>query len=884
MYADGMRHCIHQGACRQMPVLQSKNEYKETERKCKASCGKWEQRNECEKEKKVTVRSVSSVTDIIRGRNDREGCIHECEDWRCSCREEKKERKCAAEKREGYGAALTYGCIWQNLPERRSVLRLTGREGEGILAFRYMVRRDVYLSGLWTVTGCELTGTGGGRMEDYRTGGFTLPGEAGYEKLTLELARKWGADVIRDSDGTKLSPEIVEAGYRIYSTICIIREHNAFALAHPETQQQTFLCSDAVIAEGDTLTIDLLKGYFAEQFMLNESEASIAYWEVWDRTANALVPRENWSYAHGTITVKEARAYHRYTASFLCYRIWEEINMYNHTTNHWTTEHLRQLDPRNPLAWVYLKDYLMKWCEDNPQTNVIRLTSLFYNFVWIFGSDMRRRSRFVDWASYDFTVSPDALDAFHARYGYRLTAEDFIQGGKLQATHRPATRPKLDYMDMIQQFVAEKARELVDIIHSYHKEAYVFYDDSWVGMEPYGPYFASVGFDGLIKCVFSGFECRLCAGVDVPVHELRFHPYLFPVGLGGLPTFSEGGRPERDAMDYWLHVRRALARQSVDRIGLGGYLHLTQGYPDFVEAIADMGVVFRRLKVLHAQGAPEVLPIRVGVLHFWGRLRSWTLSGHFHETDMHTLIHINEALAGLPVEVSFLNFDDVRKGALDGVDVVITAGREGDAWCGGDAWQDPEIIEKLTAYVYEGGSIIGAGEPSACAGGDTRLKLAHVFGVDVDKGEYACHAPWAYTVSPCDFAIAEKDIPVTAGVRLTDPQTQVLLEKEGVPVLTMHSFGQGKAVYMGGMHYSAASARMLLEMLMMLTNTQGLSVAWPSDPRLESAYFAKSHTLVVMNNSRDSVETVIEGPFGETKISLPGERTVFVEVEHVPAE
>ena len=35
-------------------------------------------------------------------------------------------------------------------------------------------------------------------------GGFTMPGEAGYEKLTLELAEKWGADVIRDSDGTEV--------------------------------------------------------------------------------------------------------------------------------------------------------------------------------------------------------------------------------------------------------------------------------------------------------------------------------------------------------------------------------------------------------------------------------------------------------------------------------------------------------------------------------------------------------------------------------------------------------------------------------------------------------------------------------------------------------
>ena len=71
-------------------------------------------------------------------------------------------------------------------------------------------------------------------MKAERRGDFTLPGEAGYEKLTLELAEKWGADVIRDSDGTKLSPEITAAGYRIYSTICIIREHNEFAEAHPD--------------------------------------------------------------------------------------------------------------------------------------------------------------------------------------------------------------------------------------------------------------------------------------------------------------------------------------------------------------------------------------------------------------------------------------------------------------------------------------------------------------------------------------------------------------------------------------------------------------------------------------------------------------------------
>ena len=54
---------------------------------------------------------------------------------------------------------------------------------------------------------------------DLTKGDFTLPGEAGHEALTLRLAQKWGADTIRDSDGTQLSPEIVSSGYAIYSTI-----------------------------------------------------------------------------------------------------------------------------------------------------------------------------------------------------------------------------------------------------------------------------------------------------------------------------------------------------------------------------------------------------------------------------------------------------------------------------------------------------------------------------------------------------------------------------------------------------------------------------------------------------------------------------------------
>ena len=322
--------------------------------------------------------------------------------------------------------------------------------------------------------------------------------------------------------------------------------------------------------------------------------------------------------------------------------------MYNHLTNHWDKEHLMPIDPRRPEARAFLTDWLRNWCETHPHTTVVRFTSLFYNFVWIWGSDERNRSLFTDWGSYDFTVSEQALADFAAEYGYELTAEDFINKGNFQVTHQPPTAHKRDYMAFTQRFVASYGRTLVDLVHQYGKKAYVFYDDSWIGVEPYGPYFPSIGFDGIIKCVFSGYEVRMCSGVPAQVHELRLHPYLFPVGLGGALTFTEGGDPTRDARAYWNHVRRALLRAPIDRIGLGGYLHLVKDFPDFVQYIADLADEFREVRDLHAAGEVYTMPLTVAVLHSWGGLRPWTLSGHFHETYMHDLIHINEALSGLP--------------------------------------------------------------------------------------------------------------------------------------------------------------------------------------------------------------------------------------------
>lgn len=711
-------------------------------------------------------------------------------------------------------------------------------------------------------------------------GSFTLPGEAGYEKLTLQLAEKWGADVIRDSDGTVLSDEITKAGYGIYSTICIIRDHNEWAKQNQDKLQQTFLMTHPVTADSERLEISLMTDFFAEQFKVNDSAESMKYWQVYDRTTNTLVDASKWRYdkEKQAVILKSITPWHNYTVSFLAYRIWEEISMYNHTTNNWDKEHLMQIDPVYPETQAYMLDWMTNWCETHPDTTVVRFTSMFYNFVWIWGSSERNRQLYSDWASYDFTVSPKMLDDFAAKYGYSMTAEDFVNQGKLHVTHMPCDQKKKDWINFVNRFVIDFGRQLIDLVHKYGKKAYVFYDDSWVGIEPYKPTFKEFGFDGLIKCVFSGYEARLCSGVDVGTHELRLHPYLFPVGLGGAPTFMEGGNPTLDAKKYWNSVRRALLRCPIDRIGLGGYLHLVEDFPDFVEYIAKIADEFRSLKELHHAGKPYHCKTRVAVLHFWGSMRSWSLSGHFHETYMHDLIHINEALSGLPLEVSFINFEDVKNGALEHVDVVINAGMAGSAWSGGDAWKDEAVIEKLTRWVYEGGAFIGVGEPSAVAGYDSYFRMAHVLGVDEDTVDRVCHGKWSFAV---DEAAADQVIPEGASIpegvkcHLTDGKASVLAEHNSNPLLVRNVFGKGQGIYLSKFNVNNANTKLLLNLILDAGGEAVDGLYLTDNAEMECAFYPESRTLIVINNAETAQECSVKTEYGVEKVRLEAFDTII---------
>lgn len=706
-----------------------------------------------------------------------------------------------------------------------------------------------------------------------RQGSFTLPGEAGYEDLTLKLAKKWGADVIRDSDGTQLSDKIVTSGYDIYSTICLVRADNEWAKKNRDKLQQAFIMSYPVVAKEATTEIELLEGFNREQLEVNSLESPKKWWQVFDRTTGEEVPLECWEYDEqtGHVVIQGTKKWHRYTVNFLANRIWEEISAYNHITNNWgDREHLMPIDPMYEEAQEKILEYLKRWLEEHPHTKVVRFTSLFYNFWWLWGSDPNLKFIVNDWGAYDSAVSAEAIRKFEKVKGYRLTSEDFVNNGLYNNSYMPPSDKYRDWMDFIREFVVDFGSKCVELVHQYDKKAYVFYNDHWIGMEPTLDSFAKFKFDGIIDGIFNGFETRKVASTKhVDTKELRLHPYLFPTGVNGAPTFVEGGNAKLEAQTYWIDIRRALLRECVDRIGFGGYLHLVETQPDFVEYIEELADEFRDLKELHVDDTPYTAPFKVAILSAWGNTRAWGCRGHYNHGNYYN--EVMESVSGLPIDIVYISFKDILENGVDPeIKVIINAGLVDDAWTGGWNWKNEKVIEILSDWVDQGGGFIGVGEPSAVKEGNQYFKLSHILGVDREVGLTIGFDKYQYTKPVAHFItegmLQNLDMQKTIDkVFVTGNETEVLLDGQGGVNLATHTFGKGRSVYLSSHYYTPEHIRLLYRAIFWSARREEEVCTFTcSNVKTECAYYPNKKKLAVINNSFETQVTTIYLQNGET--------------------
>ena len=531
-------------------------------------------------------------------------------------------------------------------------------------------------------------------------GRVTIPTDDNFIKETMEIAEKWGADGIRDCDGFKLPKEIKGLAERIYSTYFVARGDNKWAEANKEELQQTYLMTRHHVASEDKLRIKIMDGYFSEQVQPDTYHDIKTWWEVIDRTTNKVVDIELWSYDEKSqeVIIEKVDKWHEYTVTFLAYCIWDPTQMYNHITNNWGDKpHEMPFDARKPKSNKYIFEAMHRWLDEHPESNIVRFTTFFYHFTLIF-NDLAKE-KFVDWFGYSSSVSPEALEAFKEEKGYALRPEDIVDEGYYNSSFRVPSREYLDYIDFQQRFVAENVKKLVDIVHEDGREAMMFLGDNWIGTEPYGKYFSSIGLDGVVGSVGGGATLRMISDIPgVKYTEGRFLPYFFP------DTFFEGNDPCIEAKENWITARRALMRKPVDRIGYGGYLSLAYKFPKFVEYIESVCNEFREIYD-NIGGNKPYCGLKVGVLNCWGKLRTWQTHMVAHALwykQIYTYLGVIESLSGMSFDVEFISFDDIKdNGVPNDIDVIINAGDAGTAFIGGEKWLDTEIIMVEDLLVWE---------------------------------------------------------------------------------------------------------------------------------------------------------------------------------------
>lgn len=691
-------------------------------------------------------------------------------------------------------------------------------------------------------------------------GRVTLPSESNFLNETKEMLDRWGADALRDSDGTKLDAATKALDAKIYTTYFVARGHNEFAQEHMDECQQMLLMSKHNVATENTVTIDFLDGYYREQIVADYVHDPKKWWEVIDRTTGEVVPVSCWEVDQDKdlVTIKDAVPFHEYTVSFFVYAIWDPTQMYNHITNNWGDKpHDIPFDVRQANSGAFAKDYLKQWLIDNPDTDVVRFTTFFYHFTLVFND--QAKEKFVDWFGYGATVSIKALEEFEQEYGYALRPEDIVDNGYYNSTFRVPTRAYRDYMDFIQRFVAKKAKELVEITHEAGREAMMFLGDNWIGTEPYGPYFEDIGLDAVVGSVGGGATLRLISDIPgVKYTEGRFLPYFFP------DTFYEGNDPCIEAIDNWLSARRALMRNPVDRIGYGGYLSLAYKFPKFVDYIEKVTDEFR-LIYDNVKGKKAYCGLKVGILNSWGKIRSWQPYMVAHALwykQTYSYFGILESLSGAAVDVQFLSFDEIREhGVPADIDVIINAGDAGTAFSGGEEWLDEKLVTTIRQWVYNGGGFVGVGDPTAVHHGGRFFQLADILGVDKELGFTLSTDKYFKTALDKHFITEDRSSDFDFGESKHDiyalsAATEIIEYSNNEVHMAANTYGKGRGVYISGLPYSYENTRLLMRAMFYAASKEDRYHIWYADNlNCEVNAYPESGKYAILNNSNETQTT-----------------------------
>lgn len=706
------------------------------------------------------------------------------------------------------------------------------------------------------------------------TGRVTIPTDVDVVPETLQLLERWGADAIRDCDGTDYPDALKKVDAKVYSTYYTTRKDNDWAKKNPDEVQQCYLMTSFYPAYGDSLSIPLMKGISPELMEVNTRDDIKRWWEVMNRTTGQIVPTDSWDYepSTGSVVIVKPPHGHEFTVSFLAYLIWDPVHMYNAVTNDWENcSHQITFDVRQPKTKAYTMERLRNFIAHHPHVDVIRYTTFFHQFTLVF--DEQNREKFVDWYGYSASVSPYILAQFEEEVGYPFRPEYIIDQGYYNNQYRVPSKEFKDFQGFQRREVAKLAKVMVDITHELGKEAMMFLGDHWIGTEPFMEEFATIGMDAVVGSVGNGSTLRLISDIpNVKYTEGRFLPYFFP------DTFHEGGDPVGEAKENWVTARRAILRKPIDRIGYGGYLKLAMEFPEFIAYVEEVCQEFRELYE-NIQGSTPYCTHKVAVLNSWGKMRAWGCHMVHHalyQKQNYSYAGIIESLSGAPYEVSFISFDEVKENPtlLSQFQVILNIGGGDTAHTGGAYWADPDIVSAVRSYIHQGGGFIGVGEPSGHQYQGHYLQLSGALGVEKETGFTLNYDKYNWEEKKDHFILADAGDTIDFGERCQGiyalEGTEVLVQTEKEVKLAVHDYGKGRCVYLSGLPYSFENSRLLHRAVLWSAKQEEQLLLWFSTNYNVDvhAYLEKGRFCVVNNTYTPQETRIFRGDASYFDVSL----------------
>ena len=475
------------------------------------------------------------------------------------------------------------------------------------------------------------------------------------------------------------------------------------------------------------------------------------------------------------------------------------------------------------------------------------------------------------------SASPKMFDEFKKEFGYEITLEDIVTGGTYASRYQIPNENTRKYIDMVQRKCCAWAKLFVDIVHKYGKKAMMFDGDHRIGTEPYNPYFASIGLDGVVGAPHSGPYIRLLSDMTgVKYKEGRLNPYFFP---NECPSDELGCIYLKK---NYLSERRGLLKKPIDRIGFGGYLKLVDSYPNFQLLAKKVCDEFRTIR-RHVDENGSYNIVKIAVMSYWGRQNSWMFNGNFtDDVKLETLGlgTLFNAICGQPVDVSFISFDDIINNKIDisQFDVLVNTGLEGSSFQGDYYWKNATLLAKIRQFVANGGGFIGIGNPSGYKYQGKYFQLSDILGVEKEVGftfskikSFGKAILNHWIVSDIDMDRV-KFVPLNQTVYPVGSDILWYTENDNISPqsitvnLSAHEYGQGRAVYLSGLYDSFEAFRLIYKMILWVAKKEkDYYKCLSSNPNVDCYYYQNSNSYSLLNNTEERQKTTFYDINGNKK-------------------